>query len=271
MQKIVFFCLCLSIPISVSAANYTAMTLATFEVPEARQGIAVDEKSFYAVNNFTISQHDKVTGELTKQWSDKEKLIHLDSGMIYDGRLYAAHSNYPGFPMTSSVEVWQSESLDHMENHNFGVLLGSFTWMDRYDGFWWGAFGNYDKKPKGYSKPYGYTDNTVLVKMDNQFRVLQRWSYPKEMLDKFRPMSNSGGSWGPDGLLYLTGHDHPEVYAVSLPKEKIEMDWVGTVHTPDTAGQGIAWDRSSDERILWGIKKSTRTVVKMQVPLVLSK
>ena len=23
-------------------------------------------------------------------------------------------------------------------------------------------------------------------------------------------MSNSGGSWGPDGLLYCTGHDHPE-------------------------------------------------------------
>ena len=244
----------------------TAKTLTTFDIPNARQGIAVDAQAFYAINNYQITKHEKNTGKQLAAWDGKNKLIHMDSGMIWNGALYASHSNYPGFPMTSSVEVWQTESLTHVNNHSFGIQLGSFTWLDRHNGFWWGAFGNYDVKKQG--RVYGATYNTQVVKMDENFQILAQWTYPEEMLNRFRPMSNSGGSWGPDGLLYLTGHDHAEVYAVKLPDYGSELKWVATILTPDTAGQGIAWDRSTSERILWGIKKAKRQVVKMAVPSI---
>ena len=38
-------------------------------------------------------------------------------------------------------------------------------------------------------------------------------------------MSNSGGSWGPDGFLYLTGHDPAEIYKMRLPKRARCSSW----------------------------------------------
>lgn len=56
-------------------------------------------------------------------------------------------------------------------------------------------------------------------------------------------MSNSGGSFGPDGWLYITGHDATEVYVMKLPSAGSILTWVATIWLPDIAGQGIAWDR----------------------------
>ena len=267
MKKIILLLL-LSYQLNANEITVTAKTLATFDSVDARQGVAVDSDSFYAVNNFSISKHDKNTGKRLAQWEDNRKLIHLDSGMIWRDTLWAAHSNYPKLPMTGSVEKWQPETLSHLPNHDFGKQSGSFTWLDRFNGYWWGAFGNYDKKSGGRDQAYGETNNTYLVKMDDQFNTLQTWRYPVELLNKFRPMSNSGGSWGPDGLLYITGHDLPEVYVVTLPEDQTTLHWIATVKTKDIAGQGIAWDRTSEERILWGILKKQRKVVKMHVPAI---
>jgi hypothetical protein len=57
-------------------------------------------------------------------------------------------------------------------------------------------------------------------------------------------MSSSGGSFGPDGWLYITGHDVPAVYVVKLPSAGDVVIWVATIYAGDIAGQGIAWDRS---------------------------
>ncbi|MBW7884588.1 MAG: hypothetical protein H3C34_18495 [Caldilineaceae bacterium] len=103
--------------------------------------------------------------------------------------------------------------------------------------------------------------------MDDNFTILEQWTYPVEMLDRFDPMSNSGGSWGPDGRLYLAGHDRAEVYVVELPDAGSILKWVATVKLPDFAGQGIAWDRSSEEPVLYGILRSTRQVVQMSIPV----
>ena len=79
-------------------------------------------------------------------------------------------------------------------------------------------------------------------------------------------MSNSGGSWGPDGYLYLTGHDLPQVYAMALPKIGSVLHLAAVVDIPDIAGQGIAWDRSTDDRILYGIYRPNKTVIATEVP-----
>ena len=241
----------------------------TFDAGNARQGIAVDSGHFYAVNNFAISKHDKTTGEIVAAWAgqaDGDPLIHLDSLMELNGRLYAAHSNYPVTPMTSSVEIWDAATMQHVGSHSFGIYNGSFTWLDRHDGHWWGTFANYDKVQQGGTAAYGHTNNTQVVKFDDDFRVLQAWTLPLAILDRMRPMSNSGGSWGPDGYLYLTGHDRGEIYVMQIPDAGSALVWVATVKVPVIKGQGIAWDRSVPERILWGINKAERKVVKTKMP-----
>ena len=59
-------------------------------------------------------------------------LIHLDSLMEHEGRLYASHSNYPVTPMTSSVEIWDAATMEHVATHSFGIYRGSLTWLDRH-------------------------------------------------------------------------------------------------------------------------------------------
>lgn len=254
---------------AVAMESIQAITTGTFDTFDARQGVAVDADHFYAVNNFRITKHRKADGRPLVQWdgvSEAGPLIHMDSGMVWQGKLYASHSNYPAWPMTSSVEVWDAQSMEHIASHSFGIELGSFTWLDRHQGHWWGAFGNYDKVQRDQTEAYGKTVRTQVVKMDDQFRILARWTLPQEILARIAPMSNSGGSWGPDGYLYLTGHDHPEIYVMQIPIQGSELRWIATVDAPEIHGQGIAWDRSSERRMLWGIRKRDRKVFRMQVP-----
>ena len=241
-----------------------------FATFDAKQAVAVDAEHFYAVNNFRITRHDKVTGEAQLQWDgvsdDDGPLIHLDSAMVLDGKLYAAHSNYPKWPMASSIEIWDTATMAHVDTHSFGIQLGSMTWIDRHDGYWWGGFGNYDRVQFGMSKPYGETRMSQIVKMDDQFQILEQWALPAALQPKMSPMSNSGGSWGDDGFLYLTGHDFPELYVMRIPATSGTLEWVATVHIPGLNGQGIAWDRSVQGRVLWGILKGDEEVYRIQMP-----
>ena len=229
-----------------------------FNVPEARQGIAVDANYFYAVDTKGIAKYDKETGELVKKWEGEKDgpIKHLDSGIIIDEKLYSAHSNYPEFPMTSSIEIWDPETLEHIGTHSFGIEYGSCTWVDRHDGFWWAAFAHYNK----WTDSTG-TDRrwTTLVKFDKEWRKLEAWVFPHEVLKKFEHMSNSGGSWGPDGLLYTTGHDGEQVYVMQIPKQGSILELVEIVHVNCT-GQGIAWDRS-EPGSFYTIRKAERLVV----------
>lgn len=252
--------------------EFDAKIVKQFDAYDAYQAVAVGADFFYAISNVRVTQHDKNTGRVMQQSGEKSAasnpLIHLDSGMVLEGKLYSAHSNYPGWPMMSSVEVWDVATMGHIESHSFGVMLGSFTWLDRYNGSWWGAFANYDIVHRGMTEPYGETRNTVMVQFDNDFRVLQSWSLPAEILRRMSPMSNSGGSWGRDGYLYLSGHDDPEIYVMALPEEGSELQWLATVRLPGLNGQGIAWDRSLDGGHLWAILRSTRQVLRIEMPVL---
>ncbi|MEX0964432.1 MAG: hypothetical protein WDZ52_10395 [Pseudohongiellaceae bacterium] len=252
--------------------EFDATIVRQFDADDAYQAVAVDGSSFYAISNTRITQHDKNSGQLMQQLSDgsaaDSQLIHLDSAVVLDGRLYAAHSNYPGFPMVSSIEVWDIKTRQHLNSHNLGVMLGSLTWLDRHDDFWWGTFANYDIVQRDMSVPYGETKNTVVVQFDAGFDVLNSWTLPQEILRRMSPMSNSGGSWGRDGYLYLSGHDEPELYVMALPEEGSELDWLATIRIPGLNGQGIAWDRTASGNYLWAILRSTRQVLQIEVPTI---
>lgn len=84
---------------------------------------------------------------------------------------------------------------------------------------------------------------------------MQSWTLPKAILDRFEDMSNSGGSWGPDGYLYLTGHDPAELYRMRLPKAGSVLELVDIIPM-NIRGQGIAWDRSQPG-VIYGIIRAT--------------
>jgi hypothetical protein len=252
--------------LAVLAAAAEAPATRTFEVAEARQAVAVGERSFYAIGNRVIARYDKLTGRRLAVWEGPEDgpIKHLNSGVVVEGRLYCAHSNYPEIPMTGSVEIWDADTLAHLGSHSFGAGQGSLTWVDRHAGSWWAGFAHYSGDR---AEPGKDTSWTQVVQLDRWQRV-QAWVFPREVVDRFRPMSNSGASWGTDGLLYCTGHDHNEVYAMRLPKMGSTLEPVRVVPVA-SFGQGIAWDRTPGaERELWGIVRDTRAVTVTRVPPV---
>ena len=243
-------------PVGAWAAP-TLEQIGEFAVKEANQGVGVDANHFYAVDNFTIGKYDKKTGQFVRKWQGDKKgpVLHLDSAMLMDGKLYAAHSNWPDWPMTSSLEIFDATTLEHVGSHSFGIQYGSLTWIDWHDGHWWTTFANYDRLMGPNKTPYGHKANTVMVKFTRDFRPVQSWTLPKAILDKFEDMSNSGGSWGPDGYLYLTGHDPAELYRMRLPKAGSILELVDVIPM-NIRGQGIAWDRSQPG-VIYGIIRAT--------------
>ncbi len=167
--------------------------------------------------------------------------------------------------MTSSVEIWNVETMEHVGTHSLGIDRGSLTWLDYHDGSCWGTFANYDIVNERAQIAHGGKFNTQVVRFDSEWRVVEAWVLPTEVLDRFENMSNSGGSWGPDGRLYLSGHDPAEAYVMELPERGSILRWVGTVPLA-IAGQGIAWDRS-EPNILYGINRAGNQVVVSRVDL----
>jgi len=253
-----------SLLISSPAFAQTPVTLTQIgelNIPEANQGVGVDAEYFYAVDDRTIAKYTKA-GNLVAKWEGPANgpIIHLDSATVIDGKIYAAHSNYRFFPMTSSIEVWDAKTMKHIGSHSLGIRLGSLTWLDKHDGHWWGTFANYDRtgrNPDGTNStlPYGGKINTTMVKFDRNWQVLQAWILPLDLLNRFADMSNSGGSWGPDGSLYLTGHDPAEVYKIRFPEAGSVLE-VAQVIPANIRGQGIAWDHSNPG-VRYGIIRAT--------------
>jgi hypothetical protein len=226
-------------------------SIGSFVVPEANQAVGVDAEHFYAIDNRTIAKYDKRTQKLVQTWERPKggAIEHFDSASVVDGKIYLAHSNYPEWPMASSLEIFDAATLTHVATHSFGIQIGSFTWVDKGpDGNWYGGFANYnrvfDKSPVAYGNKY----NTQIVRFNADWQPVEQWTIPDAVVEKFEDMSNSGGSWGPDGKLYLSGHDPAEAYVMQLPEMGSTLDWVATVPL-DNHGQGIAWDRSQKDVI----------------------
>lgn len=237
-----------------------------WSVPEARQGVAVDQTSVYAIDNRTIGRYDKRSGERLAHWQGLPSgaLSHLNSGVVVDGMLYCAHSNYPGVPMLSSIEVWRADTLEHVSSHSFGRYVGSATWIDRHEDSWWVMFAHYGGRG---GEPGKGPEYTTLIRFDDDWRRLAAYALPPDLIASFAPYSSSGGSWGPDGLLYVTGHDGGWLYALALPDAGSTLVYQGRVRA-DLYGQGIAWDRSGTGRRLYGLTRADRTLRVTDVPHV---
>lgn len=229
-----------------------------FPAEEAHQAVAVDHTFFYAIDNRAIGKYEKATGRRVASWRQDEggPIVHLNSGVVVGDRLYCAHSNFPGMPMVSSVEVWDTRTLEHVASHSFGVFAGSGTWLDRHGDAWWMTFAHYAGTG---GEPGKGPEWTTLVRLDDSWQPREAWVFPPDVVARFDPYSSSGGAWGPDGRLYVTGHDRPEAYVLQLPEAGSVLTLVEVLPVP-IPGQGIAWDRTVPGH-LYGIDRGRREVV----------
>ena len=238
------------------ASEIAFRELRRVSVPEAHQAVAVDSTSFYAIASRSIARYEKGTDKQLAKWTAPadSPILHLNSGIVLDGRLYCANSNWPKKPLRNSVEIFAAETLEHLERKKFPETEGAINWIERHRGSWWIVFAF-----------YGDADvrQTKLVRYDDEWRQTGLWTFPETVIQRFLPNSNSGGAFGPNGRLFVTGHDHAELYVLNVPSQNGELNHVATVAAP-IAGQGIAWDRS-DTGTLLGIVRRTREVVSMRL------
>lgn len=246
-------------PLSLSATE-----LRRFQAAEARQGVAVDRRHFYAIANSAIGKYDKSTGRKLGEWiGDRRRITHLNSCSLIGRDLVCANSNYPEVPMASSVEIFDPRRMRHVRSVPLGVEWGSLTWVERRGRRWWAGFASYDARGGEPGRDHRFTR---IVIFDDQWRRVGGYRLPDSILVRFAPSSNSGGSFGDDGLIYLTGHDAPEIYVLREPGQGPTLEHVATVAAP-LEGQAWAWDRSAP-RTLYGITRGSGEVVAMRVPQV---
>jgi hypothetical protein len=231
---------------------------------EARQGVAVHGDVLFAINNHQIGKYDRRTGAKIAVWTgDKARFPHINSCAAIKAELVCASSNYPSTPMNSAVEIFDPAALRPLRTIRLEGQAGSLTWLDRHDGFWWAAFANYDGL--GGVRGRDHRD-TFLVKYDDTWRPLATYTFPADLLDRFKPSSSSGGIFGDNDILYVTGHDHPEIYALRIPrtgpKTGAVLEHIATLRAP-IEGQAIAWGGGG---ILYGINRAKREIIEMRLP-----
>lgn len=249
---------------AAAIAAAPAQTVRRIPAPEARQGVAVGPRDVYAIANYRIARYDKASGVRRASWEgDKTRFPHINSCAVIARDLVCASSSFPAVPQWSAVEFFDPMTLAHRRTVALAAAPGSLTWVDRHEGSWWAMFSNYDAKGGEPGHDHRYT---TLVRYDDQWRATESWRLPPTILERIAPMSISGGGWGPDGRLYLTGHDRPELYAVTLPKGGPVLDHVATIPI-EAPGQAIDWDEAAPG-VLYGIDRAGGAALQMRVPLL---
>lgn len=218
---------------------------ASLPAPEANQAAAADDRFVYAINSAQIAKYDRASGRRLAVSTGEAK--HLNSGFLWRGRLYCAHSNFPHVPEISEIKALDLATMELATFKAFGNFGGSLTWVVRQGDSWWCNFARYGE----------HNGETFLVKFDDQWRELGRWTYPPELIAKLGRFSLSGGLWQADSLL-ATDHDHRALYRLRLPQQGRVMEFVETLASP-FPGQGIAADPLTGG--LLGIDRAKRRVV----------
>ena len=201
---------------------------AILSAAEAHQAAAADLDVVYAISSREVAKFARGSGK--KLGVSQGPAQHLNSGFLWKSRLYCAHSNYPRIPEQSQIKVLDPESMQLTTFHDFGDYGGSLTWAVRYQGSWWCNFARYGD------------DNaqTFLVRFDDRWKPLGRWTYPAAVIRQLGKYSLSGGLWFQETLM-VTDHDHGRIYRLRLPSRGNVLEFVDQQAAP-FSGQGIAVD-----------------------------
>jgi hypothetical protein len=247
-------------------ARLTARTIRHYEAPEADQGVAADARFFYPVDNTVLAKYEIATGQFVDRWvGPRNGLIrHLNSCVADASNILCANSNYALVPMGSSIETFDAATLAHVGTHSLGLRdEGSLTWFDRYRGGWIAGFAHYDDNGGVPFKNHTYSS---VVAFDAEWRRTGGWLFPEPVVARMAPDAASGGAIGPDGLLYILGHDRPEMYVLARPSMGPTLIHVATIDV-EAEGQAFSWAHDGTRRI-YAIDRRRRLVRAIDVPSV---
>jgi len=252
-------------PPKLGRLSARGIEIGRWKVLEANQAAAVDAQHFYGIGNRVLVKHRKDSGARVAQWSSPRggAITHFNFGYVDRERLLLAHSNFPQLPMASSLEIHDTRTLEPIATHSFGIRLGSLTWAVQRRGYWWACFANYNDSgtTPGFDQRWTY-----LGQFDDRWQMLQSWIFPASVIATWGVSSCSGGDWGDDGFLYVTGHDAAELHVLQLPKQGPTLEHVATIDVP-FEGQGWAWDRSiRGDRVIYGISRQTQEIIAARIP-----
>jgi len=242
----------------------SAETLRVYEAPEADQGVAVDETYFYPVDNAVIGKYRRDTGELVARFMTAPKglLRHMNSCYARDAKLWCANSNYSLTPMASSVEVFDAETMTHEASWSLGLMdEGSLTWFDDWRGDRIAGFAHYSKNG---GLAFKGSEFSGVVVLDADWRRKGGWMMPASVVERMAPYAASGGAIGPDGLLYLLGHDLPEMYVVARPTMGPVLIHVATISL-EAEGQAFSF-APGDSREIFAIDRREGLVRQIALP-----
>ena len=234
-----------STPTTYPAFEKTWSQTRAMPATEANQAAAADRQFVYAITNAVIAKYDRQTGQRVAVSTGSAH--HLNSGFFHEGKLYCAHSNFPKIPEKSEIIALDAQSMQLTVFKDFGNYGGSITWVLRHDGYWWCNFARYGKN----------NGESFLVKFDDQWNELARWTYPAELLRYLGKNSLSGAVWR-DGELLATGHDDPVVFRLKAPPTGKTLQLMGVQSVP-FEGQGIALDPVTGGMV--GISRRKRQVL----------
>ncbi len=231
--------------------------IARYRADEAVQGVAVDSEFLYVIADRALGKYRKKDGTKVAAWTAPKgsKIKHLNAGVVVDGKLYCAHSNFPAKPDESSVEIFDTATLQPVGQHLFAQPPGSLTWAIPYEGGWLACFAHYSAtSDNGLSR---------IVRFDRDWKELRRWGFPADLLKRFARSSSSGAALVGGQRLLVSGHDARELYELALPPEGGEVRWTRTLGLL-TAGQAFDEDRAAPEPglgfVLYSIERKTKEV-----------
>lgn len=232
--------------------------LRTYKCPESTQGVAVSSNAFYGIGSMVVSKR-ALRGELLikKDYADTELIHHFDGGIVVDGLLYCSHSNFPDVPMASSIEIFDPETLQHLQTISLGIDVGSCTWIVPGEDCWYLGFAHYDNTNRSTMDEADRNNYwSQIVRFDKNWRRTGGWIIPREVMDLLKPYSISGALYL-NGRFYCTGHDLEKLFVLEFPPYGMQMVLAGTIDIP-FKGQGIAIDHEGN---LWGIDRDGGTVM----------
>jgi hypothetical protein len=216
--------------------------------PHATQAAAADRDCVYAISSTTVARYERSTGRLLGV-ATAPGTEHLNSGLLHEGKLYCAHSNYPEMPTESDIRVFDPATNRIEVFHTFRDPPGSLVWCLLKDDRWWCCFAHYGED----------NANTVLVEYaDAGFeQELRRFRFPAAVVADWDGMSGSGGIWDGDTLL-VSHHHFPVLYRLALPEAGDVLQFVAA-HGCPFPGQGFASDPATGGLV--GIDRPGRRVV----------
>ena len=245
----------------------TARTLRVYDVPEAHQGVAADARFFYAVDNTVLAKYEIASGQLVDRWAGPRNglIRHLNSCLV--GRRTPLVRELELLADADGI-VGGSVRRCVARSRRAATASGCAT-KDRSrgpigtSGGWIAGFAHYDGNGGVAFKDHTFSS---VVTFDAEWRRTGGWLFPQSALERMAPDAASGGAIGPDGCLYLLGHDRPEMYVVARPSMGPTLIHIATIDL-EAEGQAFSWAHDGT-RTVFAIDRRKSLVRTIAIPPV---